>query len=626
MQDKAIVEIGKIQLLELGDKQPYEFFIQNMFPEKENYKMILAVFELKSNNEKFSCSLDRIDVDNVSKHTFAKYAYRKGSSRGGDITFTTKFGDIEKKLKTLVDNQFKSLMVNLRASKFADEYRILNTVYEFLTHKDSYEIVKNELSQLYNGLSKEDKMSSGLSILCIVDGKEYYLEDFKIIQQILYANGTEDKSEKYDIKSEGAKAICSICMVKKEKLHGFASPFKYATVDKPGMVSGFFKQANNWKNYPICTDCSLAFELGKTYITNNLGGYFYGKPYYMIPKTLLSKDTKHLKTAMRRLNEIYANIAEGQQITRKEDKLGEIIATEEDYFNLNLLFYEENPTTKAIKIKLLLEEIVPSRFRKLFVDAPKKINNHPLYKAAFTIKKEPKDLQFSFGVLKTFFETDFYDLIQRVFLLQPFSEETLYKNFMSVIRENYNKMQSSDGYVEMTRLTVTKAHLTISYFQELKLISHNSNFKIMDKTVLEKKKSGFDEEKFRLFIEENKGFLDSDYKVGIFSVGILVKFLLNIQSYELKNTPFEKKLKGYNLNADLLKSVYMEALNKIAQYQNHYTYSELREFINHYFLLNIDKINKISNNELSFYFVAGVEFGSQFKIKDEENNLQTSNK
>ena len=47
-----------------------------------------------------------------------------------------------------------------------------------------------------------------------------------------------------------------------------------------------------------------------------------------------------------------------------------------------------------------------------------------------------------------------------------------------------------------------------------------------------------------------------------------------------------------------------------------------REFINHYFLLNIDKINKISNNELSFYFVAGVEFGSQFKIKDEENNLQ----
>ena len=235
-------------------------------------------------------------------------------------------------------------------------------------------------------------------------------------------------------------------------------------------------------------------------------------------------------------------------------------------------------------------------------------------------------LRFSFGVLKTFFETDFYDLIQRVFLLQSFSEETLYKNFMSVIRENYNKMQSSDGYVEMTRLTVTKAHLTINYFQELKLISHNSNFKLMDAIVSEKKKSGFDEEKFRLFIEENKGFLDSDYKVGIFSVGILVKFLLNIQSYELKNTPFEKKLKGYNLNADLLKSVYMEALNKIAQYQNHYTYSELREFINHYFLLNTDKINKISNNELSFYFVAGVEFGSQFKIKDEENNLQTSNK
>ena len=92
-----------------------------------------------------------------------------------------------------------------------------------------------------------------------------------------------------------------------------------------------------------------------------------------------------------------------------------MIAREEDYFNLNLLFYEENPTTKAIKIKLMLEEILPSRFRKLFVEAPEKINEHKLYKGAITIKKEKFDLAFNFGILKTFFEEDFYDLDSKSF-------------------------------------------------------------------------------------------------------------------------------------------------------------------------------------------------------------------
>lgn len=125
-------------------------------------------------------------------------------------------------------------------------------------------------------------------------------------------------------------------------------------------------------------------------------------------------------------------------------------------------------------------------------------------------------------------------------------------------------------------------------------------------------------------MSENNGFLDSEYKVGIFSVGILVRLLLNIQQVNLGNTPFEKKLKGYNLSAELLKNIYIEALSKISQYQSFYAYSNLHEFIDRYFILNIHKVNKISNNELSFYLVSGLEFGNQFKNTEvnEETQLQ----
>ncbi|MEM8527964.1 MAG: TM1802 family CRISPR-associated protein, partial [Bacteroidota bacterium] len=72
---------------------------------------------------------------------------------------------------------------------------------------------------------------------------------------------------------------------------------------------------------------------------------------------------------------------------------------------------------------------------------------------------------------------------------------------------------------------------------------------------------------------------------------------------------------GYHLNVDILKNVYLEALEKLNNYASFHAYQNLRAFINEYFTLNSHKLNQISNNELSFYFVAGLEFGNQFKTK-----------
>lgn len=625
MQDKAIVQLGKLKLLEMGDKKPYELFIQNMFPEKDNYDMILAVFELKSQEDKLICTFEKVDIEKVNKRNFEKYAYRKGSARGGDITFTTKFGDIEKKFRTLVENQFKNLIERLTLTTLGKEFNIFNSVYQFLLQKENFEAVKSELSVIFESLGKEQKLTSGLSLIFIIDGEEKYLAEFEIIQQILYASGTEEKSEKYDVKSEGKNAVCSICLEKKETLHGFASPFKYATVDKPGMVSGFFNQKSNWKNYPICTDCSLSFELGRAYITNNLSSYFYGNPFYMIPKVLISKDLQNLDKASKRIKEIYDNLSENsQKIRQREEYIWEIIATDEDYFNLNLLFYEENPTTKAIKIKLMLEEIVPSRFKKLFVDVPQVINSNPLYLNSYTIKKEPQNLNFSFGLLKTFFSDSFLDIVQKVFMLHKISSEALYAKFMQVIRENYNKSQTSDGYVEMTYLTILKAHLIIAYLQEIKVIEYNYNFNVnitMESTeelTKDEKESGFDPIKIQTFIAKNKGFLDSDAKIGVFMLGVFIQHVLNVQYFKLnKSSPFEKKLKGYNLNAPYLQNIYYEALGKLSQYDSTPP-PKMMNFVNEYYVLNVHQIQKMSNNEISFYFVAGIQFSNQFKFPKSE--------
>lgn len=145
----------------------------------------------------------------------------------------------------------------------------------------------------------------------------------------------------------------------------------------------------------------------------------------------------------------------------------------------------------------------------------------------------------------------------------------------------------------------------------------------MDTTTNEKKTGRFNLDGFNEFVKANQSFLDSDIKVGVFAVGVLVRFLFDIQHANLRNTPFENKLRGYKLNPELLIQVYTEALDKIQKYQkNFYVYSDLRDIVNNYFVVKQQDMNIMSNNELSFYFVAGLEMGKKFKNAKEENNQE----
>jgi CRISPR-associated protein Csh1 len=144
----------------------------------------------------------------------------------------------------------------------------------------------------------------------------------------------------------------------------------------------------------------------------------------------------------------------------------------------------------------------------------------------------------------------------------------------------------------------------------------------MEPEVKSTTESRFNTEAFHEFVKENSNFLDSDIKVGIFSVGVFIKYLCDIQAYHLqtKTPPFENKLRGYKLSPEHLTKIYLEALNKAKLYQKDYSiYSDLRDIVSHFYLKNINVLNKksnedfLSNNELSFYFVAGLEMGKQFK-------------
>ncbi|MCE1169377.1 MAG: type I-B CRISPR-associated protein Cas8b/Csh1 [Sphingobacteriia bacterium] len=624
MQDRAIARIGQWQLELNRDLSPVDLYIENMYPGKD-YLMLLLVFEVVCLDGEMTCFFDKLDIEKIKKNSndYRKYAYRKGSARGGDVTLTTKLSDsIHKKVQNIRDVQFKKLV----SAKHRDA-RLFECIEATFIKNES--TIKGEIQEFLTNRSKEEITSLGISFLVIKDGERLYLNDFELVRGVLLDSGSEKKYEHNGTLSRTEKSICSVTGKVEEDIYGFAGPFKYSSPDKPGFISGFFNKKMFWRNYPVSSKEALALEYGKKFIKQNLTGYFYGYEYLFVPHPIIATGTTELEKVVQLLKDAFVT-ARNKKSSNEERAIAEeyvqrVIAKagEENgnFFNVDMLFYSEDKTTEAISIKMMLEEVLPSRFSKLFIEVPGIVNKNPLFRNAIVVKKVEQDLRFSFRIIKDFFEDKFLEIVQNIFVGKSISKVFLFEQIVSVIHKNYNKSHTQDKWTEPTGWTVLKAIMLINYLQELGIIENSINYIYMDTIVYDKKSSRFNLDGFNQFVKDNGCFLDSDIKVGVFAVGVLVRFLFDIQHANLNNTPFENKLRGYKLNPELLMQVYTEALDKIQKYQkSFYVYGDLRDVISQYFITKKQDMCLLSNNELSFYFVAGIEMGRRFKNEKEGNS------
>ena len=119
------------------------------------------------------------------------------------------------------------------------------------------------------------------------------------------------------------------------------------------------------------------------------------------------------------------------------------------------------------------------------------------------------------------------------------------------------------------------------------------------------------EERIKAFFEKNEAFFNSETKKAVFLEGVLAQFLLNIQYVDKKSTPFRAKLQGLKLNERLVKRLLPDIQNKLEEYDKNY-FTELEYLISQYFILAGDKW-RIADDDLSFYFVLGMDTSRLFK-------------
>lgn len=203
--------------------------------------------------------------------------------------------------------------------------------------------------------------------------------------------------------------------------------------------------------------------------------------------------------------------------------------------------------------------------------------------------------------------------MNRIFVGRAVDYHLLISFIMKMIRDDF-------VHGRATMLNTINGFLLLHYLNELNLLKDHEVNDMSGIVIGREELEALPlEKRIDRYFEANRAFFDSDAKKATFLVGVLAQKLLNIQLKEKNAKPFYTKLHGLKMNEALIKRLLPEIQNKLEEYEKNY-YRDLEDVIAKHFVLSGQNW-KETNDELSFYFVLGMDLHKIFKVyKEEEGN------
>jgi len=585
------------------------------------YKNIFSIVLQEINGEYI---YKNIDYEQYSKEKLKKYLYKQGNSRSPDITPTSRITRVKKEGTKQTTFELKILSWFKEYKKLGSDKNVNFLVKVGDCLRKNKDKIEKDLEMQYGGINKKEK-----GVLTIKINNKY-LGDFEIFRNILVNSASENYYKKFGKISKSENKLCSVCKKKNEEVYGFVSTFNFYTVDKRGFITGGFRQESSWKNYPVCLNCALTLEEGKKYLQDNLNFNFYGFRYLLIPKFIKSIQKEVQKEIFRTIEsqkDPRFGKKEIRHLTNDENEALYLMSEQENFLNNNFLFYSapKGFDGAVFNILLYIEDILPSRLKRLFL-AKEKIDQEEIFKNCMVAtfndrgKKDGEmPLEFNFGILRTFFpkvsnnrtfDKYFLDIVNKIFTNKPVNYDFLLNFIMQKIRDDF-----INGYP--IKIDTLKGFMLLNYLNQLKILKLKKEVRMETKNLF---MCGSEEteidKKIKSFFDQFPDFFSSNVKKAIFLEGVLAQYLLNIQYQERKANPFRVKLKGLKLDEKQIKKLLPEIQNKLEEYGKNY-YRDLETIISEYFVSAGNDWN-ITNDEISFYFVLGMNLSNLFK-KEKEN-------
>ena len=576
---KALHDIGKGYIKKNGSGYEYE----NPNPNNK-YNNVIKIKLVCENNEVIYKGLE---IEEFSEDKLDLYLYSKGSSRGGDNTPTTRVSKLDIPVKKLL-NPIKNMNM--------DSFK---KVHEFLSADENYDLINSDI--IKNMLSKE-----GYILTLILDNK--WIGQYGEVKDKILSENNKSFYEKYETTSKENDKNCYCCKKKKKEVYGFVNTYNFYTVDKIGFVSGGFDQKKAWKNYPICSECANILEKGKKYIEDKFTDRFSGLSYMVIPKTIFNiEDNDYFEILLEQFenkNKISLSEEKGDELLHNEKISLEAISQIENNMMFNIMFFEKDKN--SFKILLNLEEILPSRLKTIF-EKKKEIEKREIY-LNLKAKNNYINLKFNFSIFEEFFRKDksnnktFLDAINSVFTDKAISYDFIIKNFCGPI---IKPSEYKNSY-----FLARESLLILEVLNELNLLKNKTKGEVRE--MIERNEKN---EIFLNFLESHEETFDSDLKRAIFLEGVLTQKLLN-QPEQRNSGAFYSRLNSLKMSEKIVKRVFVEVINKLTEYKKKHYYFELEKIIATY--LTSGNFKELSNDEMSYYFVLGMNLVDVFNVNEED--------
>lgn len=583
MELSAVCELGKKKREDIvksgGDV--LELFVENP-NETGAYNSVLEITVDKDFNYK------GINISEFKKELILKYLYKRGSSKGTDYTPTSRMTTPE---KTFIN---KVLRCYTETIKEYSNHKEINEIEEI------YKSLKSNSKKILEDINKNITNKKEKYILTVVyDGK--YVGDFKIFK---------DKVEKGTIKSyylidkkesKGIDKHCSICKELKDEVFGNANIFKFYTVDKKGYVSGGFNKLDSWRNFPVCKECAIDLELGKRYLDENLSFKFQGRDFYLIPKLLYSEKLEKILKSLANLKGDVDNYQAVEEMVMKR------VSKLQDYVTFDMLFFEVS--NSALNIKLDIQEVLPSRFKKIYDDMGK-VNN------ILKTSKKSEQIKVNFSFLNILFPRKTYnryflETIDIIISDKEIDYKFIIQHICNHIIEKFNEDEGKYYYFETIR-----SYGFLMYLRLLGvLFKERGNVNLMKQFEWNIKDYDSKEEMFESIFNDNMDFFTTPDKKAVFLIGFLSQKLLNLQYIKEKRKPFISRLKGLKLTKKDIRRLLPELQNKFIEYEGDY-YRDIQALASRY-LLEAGEKWTISELDIPFYFSIGMNLERHIILKNE---------
>lgn len=357
---------------------------------------------------------------------------------------------------------------------------------------------------------------------------------------------------------------CSVCGAGPKTVFGNYAVLACYNLDKPGSIAGGFKDEASVKNFPVCEDCAIRLAATIKFVQDYLTSFMAGQRYMILPYSSHPELRSQLTETLQSHPERFHLSQQCDLLAAEEDELFKYLQEvgSQDQLAFALVFFDGEPNSAAWRIQAEVQQVLPSRLRRLYEVRRQLAQDPVLYTLQRDrIQKTTDERPFNLTTMTlkalagSELDSKTSGALLRAWLAAIFEGRTIERG--PFLRQLVRHLLAV-GRREPTKLgwATRQAWAVYRFARAIQLISQGENTMPINTP----------RSAYGAYVQEHRDFFGRSEVAVAFLTGCYASTVASVQRRERGADPFTKKFLGRLLNREHLQRLYQQGHDKLMQY------------------------------------------------------------